>query len=186
LIRIFGESANREQRQQLQLDFESRPRTPEDLAAVEQEVSQIFEGAHLLQQERLAETRPTSSHDSPSGLLSCNVAEQSLAWETQRGLAHEEFSLEVDQGAGTLFETNEGGQRWETGEERSPFEHERDDFNEWYLLATQSGLVTDYEWRGSEYWVLANAQWLGFCEMLSMFSCAWLRRYLGLGDQCKN
>jgi hypothetical protein len=76
-------------RQQLQLDFESRPRTPEELAAVEREVSQIFEGIDLSPQERPAETRATPSQDALAELQSYDVAEQSLPWGSQDGFEAE-------------------------------------------------------------------------------------------------
>jgi hypothetical protein len=174
-------------RQQLKLDFESRPRSPEDLAAVEREVSQIFEGhglsqgVDLSQQERPVETRATPSQDALTELPLFHVAEPCLPCESQDGFVAEGRSL--DQGAGELLEFREGGPRWEAGEGRSPFEHERDDFNEWYTLAQKFKFVTEYEWNGSEYCVLVNRQWRSFCEMLSVFPCAWLRRHLGEGDR---
>jgi hypothetical protein len=166
-------------RQQLKLDLETRPRTPEELAAVEREVSQIFEGIDPSQQGRPVETRATPSQDAMAELQSYDVAEQSLTLETENGFVAEARSH--DQDAGELLELSEGGQRWEAGEARSPFEHERDDFNEWYALAHKVGLVKDYCWRGSEYWVLVKNQWQSFCEVVSVFSCAWLRRKLGEG-----
>jgi hypothetical protein len=36
----------------------------------------------------------------------------------------------------------------------------------------------DYQWRNSEYWVLANGRWIAFCEMVSMFSQTRLQKYL--------
>jgi hypothetical protein len=175
-------------RQQLQLDFESRPRTPEDLAAVEQEVSQIFEGpgltegANLSQQERPVETRATPFQDAPAGLPLFHVAESSSTWDIQDRLPNAEDEGSLDQGAGELLEPSEGGQRRELREERSPFEHEREDFNEWHELAARLDLVSDYQWRDSEYWVLIRNQWESFCEMVSIFPCSWLRRYLGKGE----
>lgn len=160
-------------RQQLKLDFESRPRSPEDLATAEQEVSQIFEGhglsqgSDLSQQERPAEIRPTPFQDAPAELPLPQVA------DAERSL---------DQGADDLLELSQGGPRWEAKEGRLPFEHEREDFNEWYALAQQAGIVMDYCWRGLEYWVLIQNRWESFCEAVSMFSSAWLRRYLGKGD----
>jgi hypothetical protein len=165
-------------RQQLKLDFESRPRTPDELAAVEREVSKLFEGVDRSQPERPVEIR-----SAPTQLPLFQVAEPSPVWELQDGLLNANAELLLDQGAGDLLGTSEGGQHWEAREERSPFEWERDDFNEWYALAQQFRFVTDYEWNGLEYWVLVNGQWKGFCEMVGVFSCAWLRRYLGEGDR---
>jgi hypothetical protein len=150
-------------------------------------VSQIFEGhglsqgADLSQQERPVETRETPSQDALTELPLFHVAEPSLPWESQDGFVVEGRS--PDQGTGALLEMSQGVQRWEAGEVRSPFEHERDDFNEWYAMAQQFRFVTDYEWNGLEYWVLVNGQWKSFCEMVGVFSCAWLRRKLGKGDR---
>jgi hypothetical protein len=170
-------------RQQLKLDFESRPRTPEDLAAVEREVSQIFEGVDRSQQERPAETRATPSQDAPTGLSLSQVAEPSSTWDIQDGLLNAEEARSPDQDAGELLGTSEGGQDLEAGERRSPYEYERDDFNKWYPVAQQFGLATDYQWCESEYWVLVKTQWVRFSEMAGTFSCAWLRRHLGEGDR---
>jgi hypothetical protein len=164
-------------RQQLKLDFESRPKTPEDLAEIEREVSHIFEGVDRSQQERPVETRATPSQDALTGLLLFQVAELSPVWDIQDGFPNAEEARSLDQGAGELLGTSEGGQGWEAGERRSPFEWERDDFNEWYALAQQFRFVTDYEWNGLEYWILVNGQWKSFCEMVGVFSCAWLRRF---------
>ena len=189
-------------RRQLRLDLEARPRSPEDLAEVERKVSQIFErrrqmeGVGLSVPERLAETRPAPAQDSLVELPLFRAYDQSLTWEVQ-----ERESIDsLEHNAENLWES--GGQRQADDErllgldaeqpvgsqceqvvtERAPTAWERDDFNEWYALAVQFKLVTDYCWQGAEYWVLVNGVWKGFCEMLQVFSGAWLRRQLGLSE----
>jgi hypothetical protein len=105
-----------------------------------------------------------------------------------------------------LLGINGGGQRWEVGEERSPelgaaelyesgalngswaqeerspYEWERNEFNEWYPMAQRFGLAEDYQWDGAEYWVFSKNQWVRYSELIGTFSCAWLKRYLWLGD----
>ena len=176
-------------RRQLRLDLEARPRSPEELAEVERKVSQIFErrrqveGVGLSQQERPAETRPAPIQDSLAELPLFRAYDQSLTWEAQE----KESIGSLDQNAENSWES--GGQRQadderllrsDAGErveaERAPNAWERDDFNEWYVLAVQFKLVTDYQWCGSEYWVLVNRIWREFSEMVGMFSGAWLKR----------
>ena len=187
-------------RRQLRLDLEARPRSPEDLVEVERKVAQIFErrrqmeGVGLSVPERQAETRPAPIEDSLAELPLFRAYDQSLTWEVQE----KESIGFLDQNAENLWES--GGQRqahderllrsdagdlvglqrdW-VEEEREPTAWERDDFNEWYALAVRFKLVTDYCWQGAEYWVLVNGAWRVFCEMVGMFSGAWLRRKLGL------
>ena len=178
-------------RRQLRLDLEARPRSPEELAEVERKVSQIFErrrhmeGVDLSVPERQAETRPVPAQDSLTDLPLFRAYVQSLTWEVQEN----EGTGSLNQNAENLWES--GGQRLaederllssDAGErveaERAPNAWERDDFNEWYVLAIQFKLVSDYCWQGAEYWVLANGVWKGFCEMVGIFSGAWLRRKL--------
>jgi hypothetical protein len=166
-------------RRQLKLDLESRPRSPEELAVVEQEVAQIFERRRqgrvdLSQPERQAQTRPTPTQDALADLPLFRVVEQLQIGEGQENL--DIGYLEQDVGEQPEW----SGQRW-AEVERLPCEWERDDFNEWYSLAVQFKLVTDYQWRELEYWVLVNGVWRGFCEMMAMFSGAWLRRKLEKG-----
>jgi hypothetical protein len=106
---------------------------------------------------------------------------------TQRWVEVERLPDINQSGAGRSLGSNTGeplervqGDGDEEG--RTPSEWERQDFNEWYVLAVQFKLVTDYQWRESEYWVLVNGLWRGFCEMVGMFSGAWLRRKLALGE----
>ena len=185
-------------RRQLRLDLEARPRSPEDLAEVERKVSQIFErrrhmeGVDLSQQERPAETRPAPAQDSLAELPLFRIHERSLTGDVDESSR----TGSLDQNVENLLEN--GGQRQaedeqlpDAGElvglqrdriktERAPTEWERQDFNEWYGLAVELKLVTDYCWHGAEYWVLVNGAWKGLCEMLQVFSGAWLRRRLDL------
>jgi hypothetical protein len=201
-------------RRQLRLDLESRPRSPDELAAVEQEVAQIFERRRqgrvdLSQPERQAETRPTPTQDALADLPLFRVVEQLQSGEGRESLdigylaldagevseidsqcwAVEERLPDIRQsGAGRSLSPNTSEPlervQGEWGDEgRTPSQWERQDFNEWYVLAVQFKLVTDYQWRGSEYWVLVNGMWRGFCEMVGMFSRSWLRRYLREGDR---
>ena len=188
-------------RRQLRLDLEARPRSPEELAEVERKVSQIFErriqveGVDLSVPERQAETRPAPVQDAIADLPLFRVHERSLSEDVDERLR----TGSLDQNTENLLEN--GGQRltdderWlgldreglngeqrDWGEERPPTEWERDDFNEWYGLAVEFRLVTDYCWQGVEYWVLVNGMWRGFCEMLQVFSGAWLRRQLEGSD----
>ena len=170
------------------------------MAEVERKVSQIFkrrrqvEGVDLSQQERQAETRPAPIQDSLAELPLFRAYDQSLTWEVQE----RESIGSLEQNAENLWES--GGQRQADDErllgldaeqpvgsqkdrveaERTPTDWERQDFNDWYGLAVEFKLVTDYCWQGAEYWVLVNGMWRGFCEMLQVFSGAWLRRRLGL------
>jgi hypothetical protein len=168
-------------RQQLKLDFEARPRTPDELAAVEREVSKLFEGIDLSQQERPAETRPTLSQDASVGLR-LTQPDKALTEQPQNGLAEEQLALWLDQDAGELLETSDGGQRWEAEDGRTPYEWERDEFNEWYPKAQNFGLAEDYQWDGHEYWIYTKNQWVRFPEMVGTFSAVWLRRNLGLSE----
>ena len=165
-----------------------------------------MEGVDLSQQERPAETRPAPAQDSLAELPLFKVAEGSQVWEVRDDFGQGDFAqgdgertdlvgqcwagsnltpcnseltvkplpnireseVELLPGAGDLLE------------ERPPTAWERDDFNDWYALAVQFTLVTDYQWCRSQYWVLVNGMWKGFCEMLQVFSGAWLRRRLGL------
>ena len=185
-------------RRQLRLDLEARPRSPEDLAEVERKVSQIFErrlqveGVGLSQQERPAETRPAPIQDSLADLPLFRVYEQFLTWEVQeresigtldqnvKNLLERGGQLQTDEERLLSSDAGElAGSQWNQVEaERAPTAWERDDFNEWYALAVRFNLVTDYQWCGSEYLVLVNGVWKGFCEMVAMFSGAWLRRRL--------
>ena len=186
-------------RRQLRLDLEARPRSPEELAEVERRVSQIFErrrqieGVGLSVPERQAETRPAPIQDSLAELPLFRAYDQSLTWEVQE----RESIGSLEHNAENLWES--GGQRQADDErllgldaeqpvgsqceqvvaERAPTAWERDDFNDWYALAVQFKLVTDYQWCRSEYWVLVNGAWKDFCEMVAMFSGVWLRRQLG-------
>ena len=186
-------------RRQLRLDLEARPRSPEDLVEVERKVAQIFErrrqmeGVDLSVQERQAETRPAPIQDSLAELPLFRAYDQSLTWEVQE----RESIGSLEHNAENLWES--GGQRQADDErllgldaeqpvgsqceqvvaERAPTAWERDDFNDWYALAVQFKLVTDYQWCRSEYWVLVNGAWKDFCEMVAMFSGVWLRRQLG-------
>ena len=185
-------------RRQLRLDLEARPRSPEDLAEVERKVAQIFanrglsKGVDLSQQKRQADVRPTPAQDSLADLPLFKIAERSQTWEVQQ----RENTGSLNQNVENLLEG--GGQRQvvderllssDAGElvglqvdrvegDRAPTAWERDDFNEWYGLAVEFKLVTDYCWQGAEYWVFVNGAWKGFCEMLQVFSGAWLRRKL--------
>jgi hypothetical protein len=63
-------------------------------------------------------------------------------------------------------------------EARSPFAWESSEFIEWYKLAVQFKLVTNYRWSDQEYEVLSRGQWFSFGEMVSVFSWDRLRKYL--------
>ena len=185
-------------RRQLRLDLEARPRSPEDLAEVERKVAQIFanrslsNGVDLSQQKRQADVRPSPGQDILTDLPLFKTSEGSQVWEVREDertgslnqfvenssesggqrQAHDERLLGLDMGE------LEGLQSDGVAVERAPTAWERNDFNEWYALAVRFKLVTDYQWCRSEYWVLVNGVWKGFCEMLQVFSGAWLRRKL--------
>ena len=151
-----------------------------------------MEGVDLSQQERPAETRPAPAQDSLAELPLFRIHERSLTGDVDESSR----TGSLDQNVENLLEN--GGQRQaedeqlpDAGElvglqrdriktERAPTEWERQDFNEWYGLAVEFKLVTDYCWQGAEYWVLVNGAWKGLCEMLQVFSGAWLRRRLDL------
>ena len=184
---------------QLRLDLEARPRSPEELAEIECKVAQIFanqglsKGVDLSQQERQAEIRPAPVQDSLADLPLFRTYEQSMTWDVQESVCTDSISQNVED----LLEN--GGQRQAADErllssdarelvaaqsggvqtERAPTAWERDDFNEWYGLAVEFRLVTDYCWQGAEYWVLVNGVWKGFCEMLQVFSGAWAEAEAG-------
>ena len=163
-----------------------------------------MEGVGLSHQERQADVRPAPSQDILVDLPLFKVVKRSQGWEVRGDFGQSDFG----QGDGKRFDSvaqrwagsdsvpcdNEfmGGLSSDIGEpvaelslgvddwveECPPTTWERDDFNEWYALAVQFKLVTDYQWCRSEYWVLVNGAWKGFCEMVAMFSGAWLRRKL--------
>ena len=183
-------------RRQLRLDLEARPRSPEELAEVERKVSQIFEhrrqveGVDLSVPERPAETRPAPAQDSLAELPLFRIHERSLTGDvdesSRTGSLDQNVENLLENGGQRLAEDERlldarelvGSQREGFEAERAPTEWERDDFNEWYSLAVEFKLVTDYQWCRSEYWVLVNGMWREFCEMVGMFSGAWLMRRL--------
>ena len=176
-------------RRQLRLDLESRPRSPEDLAEVERKVSQIFErrrqmeGVDLSVPERQAETRPAPVEDSLVDLPLFRVHERLLTEDFDERLrtgfvsqnienlleSDGQRQAEDERLLGLDAEHLVGSQGEQVEAERPPTEWERDDFNEWYTLAIQFKLVSDYCWQGAEYWVLVNGVWKGFCEMVGIF-----------------
>ena len=184
-------------RRQLRLDLEARPRSPEELAEVERKVAKIFanrglsKGIDLSQQKRPADVRPTPAEDSLADLPLFRVHEQFQTGEVQQreniGSLNQNIESFLESGGQRQAEDErllgsdaEGlhAEQRDWGEDRPPTDWERQDFNEWYGLAVEFRLVTDYCWQGAEYWVLVNGAWKGFCEMLQVFSGAWLRRKL--------
>ena len=164
------------------------------------------EGVDLSQQERQVETRPALVQDFLVDLSLFKVAEESQVWEVRDDFEQNDLGQGDDERSDYDSQRRTGfdliprdsesiAELWpdigESGaeltpsvsnwvEERPPTAWERDDFNGWYALAVRFKLVTDYCWQGAEYWVLVNGAWKGFCEMVAMFSGAWLRRRLGV------
>ncbi|MCM1984460.1 hypothetical protein [Lyngbya confervoides] len=66
---------------------------------------------------------------------------------------------------------------------REPTDSERQEFEEWYPLAQEFGLVSDYEWQFREYFVLSQGDWLPYNELSSDFSVSCLRRYLAFWER---
>jgi hypothetical protein len=62
--------------------------------------------------------------------------------------------------------------------ERSPWPEEIAEFEEWYDLAREFGLVTEFRWRGREYEVLSQGRWYPFAELIGVFSVRRLKDYL--------
>ena len=164
-----------------------------------------MEGVDLSLPERQAETRPAPVQDALAELPLFKVAKGSQVWEVQDDFGQSDLgqgdgewtdsvgqcrvgfdsaSCDGESISGLSSDIDESGTEplpivGDLLEERPPTAWERDDFNDWYALAVQFKLVTDYQWCRSEYWVLVNGMWKGFCEMLQVFSGAWLRRRLG-------
>jgi hypothetical protein len=62
--------------------------------------------------------------------------------------------------------------------DRSPSLEEEAEFEEWYILAQEFGLVTEFRWQRREYEVLSQGQWYPFAELIGVFSVRRLRGYL--------
>jgi hypothetical protein len=62
--------------------------------------------------------------------------------------------------------------------ERSPWSEETAEFEEWYVLACEFGLVTEFRWQGREYEVLSQGRWYPFEELIGVFSVRRLKGYL--------
>ena len=162
------------------------------------------EGVDLSVLERQAETRPAPVQDFLAELPLFKVAKGCQVWEVRDDFSQSDLfqgdgewtdsigqcragsdlaSCDGELIAGLSSDIDESGTEplpivGDLLEERLPTAWERDDFNDWYALAVQFKLVTNYQWCRSEYWVLVNGMWKGFCEMLQVFSDAWLRRRL--------
>ena len=150
-------------RQQLQLDFDARPRSPAEGASSEREDPQHF--GQRIDEQSVNHAEPEQHNSARNDRL-------------QNPLVNNQDAVILGQKSQPL-EVRPPGDSAGGVEDRAPTAWERDDFNTWYGLAAQCKLVTDYQWRDSAYWVLANGRWMAFCEMVGMFSCAWLCRYFG-------
>jgi hypothetical protein len=97
-----------------------------------------------------------------------NQSEDSIDKDCSEDAGIEEPRLEVEQQALAR----------PMGEGQTPLAWEQPEFGEWYELAVQFKLVTDYRWDGQEYQVLSSGQWASFGEMIAIFSSSRLRNYL--------
>lgn len=62
-----------------------------------------------------------------------------------------------------------------TPPDRPPIQTEQQEFNTWYLLAQQCKLVSDYQRKDGEYWVLAN-DWQPYTELSAAFTVKAMQR----------
>lgn len=64
-----------------------------------------------------------------------------------------------------------------------PSPQEQIEFNEWFQLAQQLGVVIDSDIEEGEFWVLTAEEWQPYGELASTFSLRYLRRQLGIQEE---
>lgn len=62
--------------------------------------------------------------------------------------------------------------------QRSPFGWEQREFQDWFALAEQFGVVDDFYWEGGQYWVASGERVWPYVEMVGVFPIGWLRSAL--------
>jgi hypothetical protein len=62
--------------------------------------------------------------------------------------------------------------------QRSPFDWEQQEFQEWFMLAERFGVVDDFYWDGGQYWVALGDRVWPYAELVGVFTVAWLRSAL--------
>jgi hypothetical protein len=68
--------------------------------------------------------------------------------------------------------------------QRSPFDWEQQEFQEWFALAERFGVVDDFYWEGGQYWVALGDRVWPYVEMLGVFTVSWLRSAFLHGEDC--
>jgi hypothetical protein len=64
-----------------------------------------------------------------------------------------------------------------------PSPQEQTEFNEWFQLAHQLGIVVDSNIEEGGFWVLTAAEWQPYSELASMFPLQYLKRQLGIQEK---
>jgi hypothetical protein len=181
---------------QQKLDLATRPQTPDELAAIEQEISQIFSTQRIIQgldlplPERPVEPRETPFQDSPIHPPFCPITTQ--FFEPQA--IQDAPIIEIDglpesnldkaplptQTAHTHPHIPKNPSSLIALEQRPPTLAEQTEFERWYALAIAFNLVTHRRWEDREYWVYCNDQWETYSEISGTFTVRRLRQYLHL------
>jgi hypothetical protein len=143
----------------------------EAYAQLELEIAQQFE------HERFMERRTLGTERTLGAELSFVASEAESRYEVLP-LIVETVDVEGLQGEQDLIVHVQSCPVQETEEEREPHAWEQQEFEQWYGLAENFGLVEDWYWDGLQYWVSRGEQVWTFAEMFGAFTVGWLRKRL--------